>query len=216
MTGPARKWRPGSVAGCVAFLLVAIGVGCAGRCLYLESRPTPPVPAAAREPAWARPVELPGLPNLNRVTDRIYRGAQPLPEGYAELKKLGIRTDVNLRSAHSERDEAEAAGLGYVSIPMHAWHAEEEDIVAFLKTVTDPKLQPIFVHCEHGSDRTGVCMAAYRIVVQGWTKQDAIREMTTGGYGFHGIWENLIDYLQGMDVDAMKRKAGLSDGGAGQ
>ena len=45
---------------------------------------------------------------------------------------------------------------------------------------------PFFVHCQHGSDRTGVCIAAYRIVVQGWTKQDAIREMTGGNYGFHG------------------------------
>ena len=80
----------------------------------------------------------------------------------------------------------------------------------FLRTTTDPTLMPIFVHCEHGSDRTGVCMAAYRVVVQGWSKKDAIREMTKGDYGFHGIWENLIDYIQKMDVDAMRRKAGLT------
>ncbi len=97
---------------------------------------------------------------------------------------------------------------------MHAWHAENEDIVAFLKTATDPKLQPVFVHCEHGSDRTGVCVAAYRIVVQGWSKPDAIREMTEGDYGFHSIWEDLVDYLQDMDVAAMRRKIGLSDEGS--
>ncbi len=198
--------------GCVAFLLVVALAGFAGQQCCL-SRQTPAVPTAERPVAWARPLDLPGLPNLNRVTDELYRGAQPLPEGYAELKKLGIKTDVNLRSAHSEEAEAKAAGLGYVSIPMHAWHAEDEDVVAFLEAVTDPKLQPVFVHCEHGSDRTGVCVAAYRIVVQGWSKPDAIREMTEGDYGFHGIWENLIDYLQKMDVAAMKRKVGLPDGG---
>ena len=79
----------------------------------------------------------------------------------------------------------------------------------FLRTTTDPKLMPVLVHCEHGSDRTGVCMAAYRVVVQGWTKEDAIREMTEGDYGYHGIWENLIDYVQKMDVDAMRRKIRL-------
>lgn len=203
------KLRLGSTLGCIAFVLVLIGLGCAGRCIYLARQSAP---AAVRSPAWATPVAPPygALPNLCKVTDNLYRGAQPLPDGFAQLKKLGIKTIVNLRSLHSEQAEAQAAGLGYVNIPMHAWHAEDEDIVQFLRTTTDPKLMPIFVHCEHGSDRTGVCMAAYRVVVQGWSKKDAIREMTEGNYGFHGIWENLIDYIQNMDVDAMRRKAGLA------
>jgi protein tyrosine/serine phosphatase len=94
---------------------------------------------------------------------------------------------------------------------MHAWHAEDEDVVAFLKAAIDPKLQPVFVHCEHGSDRTGVCIASYRIAVQGWSKADAAREMTAGGYGFHDIWENLVDYLQDMDVRAMRQGAGIAE-----
>ena len=162
-------------------------------------------------------MELPGLPNLNKVTDTLYRGAQPLPDppygGYAELKKLGIKTLVNLRSDHSDQAEAEAAGLGYVSIPMHAWHAEDEDVVRFLQTVTDPKLMPVFVHCQHGSDRTGVCVAAYRVVVQDWSKDDAVREMTEGNYGFHGIWTNLAAYIQKMDVEAMRQKISLPPAG---
>lgn len=203
------RCRTTGLLGCAALLLTAAGTGCG---LYADIRPAPPAPGP-RNLAWATPVKLPGLPNLDRVTTGLYRGAQPLPEGYAALKKLGVQTDVNLRAWHSERKEAQAAGLGYVAIPMHAWHAEDEDIVAFLKAATDPKLQPVFVHCEHGSDRTGVCIAAYRIVVQGWSRADAIREMTRGGYGFHGIWENLIDYLQTMDVAAMRRRIGLSNGG---
>ena len=35
-------------------------------------------------------------------------------------------------------------------------------------------------------------------------------EMTTGGFGFHPIWTNLIEYLQELDVDALKEKAGLA------
>ena len=203
------RLRLGSTLGCIAFGLVLIGLGCAGRCIYLAHEAAP---AAVRSPSWATPVEPPyaGLPNLYKVSADLYRGAQPLPDGFAQLRALGIKTVVNLRSGHSEQAQAQAAGLGYVNIPMHAWHAEDEDIVQFLRTTTDPTLMPIFVHCEHGSDRTGVCMAAYRVVVQGWSKKDAIREMTKGDYGFHGIWENLIDYIQKMDVDAMRRKAGLT------
>jgi hypothetical protein len=54
---------------------------------------------------------LPGLSNVGRVSSGIYRGAQPEREGYATLKNMGIRTVVNLRSQHSEREEVKAAGM---------------------------------------------------------------------------------------------------------
>jgi hypothetical protein len=44
--------------------------------------------------------------------------------------------------------------------------------------------------------------------VQGWSKDDAIAEMTTGGFGFHSLWRNLPDYIQAMDVGRMKAAAG--------
>ena len=49
--------------------------------------------------------------------------------------------------------------------------------------------------------------AIYRIVIQGWTKDEAIAEMTQGGFGFHSVWENLVDYLQQLDVEKLKRQA---------
>jgi protein tyrosine phosphatase (PTP) superfamily phosphohydrolase (DUF442 family) len=39
---------------------------------------------------------------------------------------------------------------------MKAWHPEEKEIVKFLKTVTDKTKTPVFVHCQHGADRTGL------------------------------------------------------------
>jgi hypothetical protein len=52
-------------------------------------------------------------------------------------------------------------------------------------------------------------VAIYRMTVQGWTKDDAIKEMTDGDFGYHTMWRNLIRYLNALDVDALKRKAGL-------
>ena len=46
---------------------------------------------------WAERIELPGLPNLHKVSDDLYRGAQPTAEGMRQLKKIGIKTVVNLR-----------------------------------------------------------------------------------------------------------------------
>lgn len=169
-----------------------------------------PAPSASARPArWATPMTRPGLPNLHRVAPGYYRGAQPLAEGIAELTRLGVRTVVNLRSAHSDRELLEGHALGYESIQCKAWHAEDEDVVKFLRIVTDPQRQPIFLHCQHGADRTGMMTAIYRIIVQGWSKDDAIAEMTQGGFGFHGVWQNLVEYVQNLDAAALASAAGL-------
>jgi protein tyrosine phosphatase (PTP) superfamily phosphohydrolase (DUF442 family) len=164
---------------------------------------------AIRPETWAQPVELKGVPNLYRVSENLYRGDQPSLEGMRNLKALGLKTIINLRSFHSDRDEIGATGLAYEHLYMQAWHPEVEDVVRFLKIVTDPRRAPVFVHCQHGADRTGTVIAVYRIAVQGWSKAEAIREMTGGGFGFHRIWGNLPRWIQNLDIDSVKRQAGL-------
>ena len=53
----------------------------------------------------------------------------------------------------------------------------------------------VLVHCYHGSDRTGITVAMYRILVQNWTIEHAKIEMQDGGYGFHWIWINISNLL---------------------
>src|SRR5256885_1649694 len=54
--------------------------------------------------------DVPGVPNFARVSDVLYRGAQPTHEGFLELKKLGVRTVVSLRQMHSDRDMLSGTG----------------------------------------------------------------------------------------------------------
>lgn len=165
--------------------------------------------AQERNARWAVPVEKEGLPNLHRISDTLYRGAQPTAEGFAELEKMGVKTVINLRSFHSDRDELQNTKLAYEHIYMKAWHGEDEDVVRFLKIVTDRDRAPVFFHCQHGADRTGMAAAVYRVAVEGWTKEDAIEEMTQGGYGFHKVWKHLVEYVQKLNVEKVKREAGL-------
>ena len=169
-------------------------------------------PSTNRPAAWAQPVQIEGVPNLYRVTDCLYRSAQPTAEGMQNLKQAGIRTILDLRSFHSDRQAIGAAGLDYENIPEKVWHPEEEDVVRFLQTATDTNRTPVLVHCQHGADRTGTMCAVYRIAVQGWSKQEAIREMTRGGYGFHVVWQNLPHWIETLDVDAVKKDAGVKTG----
>jgi protein tyrosine phosphatase (PTP) superfamily phosphohydrolase (DUF442 family) len=162
-----------------------------------------------RPVSWARPVMLDGVPNLHQVSTDLYRSAQPSAQGMRNLKQKGIATVVNLRSFHSDRDEIGETGLAYEHIYMKAWHPERKEIVRFLQIVTDSKRTPVLVHCQHGADRTGTMCALYRVAVQGWTKEEAVREMTEGGYGFHEVWQNLPDWIAQLDIESIRRDAGI-------
>jgi protein tyrosine/serine phosphatase len=165
--------------------------------------------ATSRPGYWATPLQRKGLSNLYQVTPTLYRGAQPSAVGMRQLRAMGIKTVVNLRSFNSDREEIRGTGLAYEHIAMKAWHPEREDILRFLQITTDIDRQPVFVHCQHGADRTGLMCAVYRVAVCGWTKEEAIREMTRGGFKHHVIWTNLVTFIQDLDIDAIQKEDGI-------
>lgn len=165
---------------------------------------------------WAPPVQVVGVPNLHKVSDLLYRCAQPTAPGFKELEKLGIRTVVNLRSEHSDRNMLAGTNLKYYEIPSKATQVKEADLLKFLQIVTNPEEGPYLVHCHHGADRTGLFVAVYRIVVQGWSREEAIREMQKGGFGFHNTYTNIVKYLQTFDPEKFRRALNLDQTKAGE
>jgi tyrosine-protein phosphatase SIW14 len=133
-------------------------------------------------PPIAEHIPLHGVKNFGRVTDHLYRGAQPSAQGFAELKHLGVGIIVNLRDDRDEQEKeertVETLGLRYVAIPWNARRLPTDTQMAdFLDLLrVNPKTK-IFVHCQLGADRTGVMIAAYRIADENWTPRQAIAEM---------------------------------------
>ena len=162
-----------------------------------------------RPDAWARPIASDFLKNWYQVDENVYRSSQPDRKGFEEVAKKGIKTILNLRSAHS--DKALVNGLGFlvVEVPMTAVGFKEDDIVKALRAIQSaPK--PMLIHCQLGSDRAGVVVAMYRIIFQGWTKQDALDELVNGGFGFHNFWyPNIPAFIKNVDVMKIKRLLNL-------
>ena len=160
----------------------------------------PPQEVPTTQPL-ASPTDLPGLPNFAQVSLGLYRGAQPTREGLERLKQMGVKTVVDLRGK-SHRDDAEGLGLKYVHIPSSASHVEEAKLLEFLHVVRDPANQPVFVHCQHGADRTGCAVALYRMTEQGWSRHDAEAELPR--FHFSPIWHDIVQYLDTVDVQRLR------------
>src|ERR1700730_19277893 len=140
----------------------------------VASVPVQPATAGASFGAAAEKFKLAGGPGAGKVSDVLFRGAQPSAQGRAELKKLGITTIVDLRGNRGpvafERRQAETLGMRFIDIPVLGWSTpSNEQVAQFLKLFKDDPQQKIFVHCYYGEDRSGVMVAAYRIAQQNWT-----------------------------------------------
>jgi protein tyrosine/serine phosphatase len=120
------------------------------------------------------------LENFGRVNDNYYRGSQPDVAQFEALKRLGVKTVIDLRKDRiTEASEwARAAGLKYLNIPLTTKNpATEEQTAEFLNVVNDPANWPVFVHCKGGRHRTGEMTAIYRITHDGWSGEQAYQEM---------------------------------------
>lgn len=144
---------------------------------------------------FAKRIEIVGVENLARINPNLYRGAQPTKEGFANLKALGIKTVINLRSHHTDKDVCRELGLRYYQIKIDLFKPPDPDqIEQFMQIVTNPENQPVFFHCHLGKDRTGVMAAVFRIVHDGWTNEEALAEMQY--FGFHDFYQHLKGYIE--------------------
>jgi len=163
-------------------------------------------PSSARPSQWAVPVEIDGAPNLYRINQRLYRSAQPNAEGFAAVANdLSVKTIVNLRALHADDGLVQGTGLEVVRVPIHCWNLPVDRIVLALHHIRDAsERNPVLIHCNHGADRTGLVIALYRTLYNGWTKTAAVQEMIHGGYGFNLLWDNNLQFIDTVAVEQLR------------
>lgn len=168
------------------------------------AKPSVPLPQQQRPSHWAQPIALAGAANLHRVTDWLYRSEQPDEVGMRHLTQFGIRTVINLRGFNSDTDVVQGLPIANPRVRVHTWRVRDHHVLRVLTLLRQPERGPFLIHCLHGADRTGLMVAMFRIVEQGWSKSEALAELMHGGFGYHGMWKNIQRYILSADIAALR------------
>lgn len=129
---------------------------------------------------------------ITEVVPNLFRGPEPVPTDLLELNKLGVKALIRLDTG----DDDPAVMDGIISYGMSEYCLESpalmppppEHVAKSLDIIANRnELDGVFVHCKSGVDRTGFIIAKYRMS-QGWTKDDAVKEMYAMGMHWWFYW----------------------------
>lgn len=125
--------------------------------------------------------------NFLKINNKLYTAGQPLADQFSMLKKLGIKTVINLALSTTEnaiQNEAEIVtlmGMTYIQIPVDFKEPLKSDLERFYKAIEMGLDKPVFVHCMMNM-RVSVFVYLYRINILKATEETAWNDVLE-------IWE---------------------------
>lgn len=157
----------------------------------------------------AAPIKIQGVDNLYKVSETLFRSAQPTETGMKNIESFGIGTVISLRSKQKDTELAKNTELNLIHVSMRAWNPKYKDAVKVMYLLNpnnpDTNKKPILIHCYHGADRTGMMVALYRMVYQNWEREKALNEMLNGGYGYHSMWKDIVTFIKIVDIEQLRK-----------
>ena len=149
------------------------------------------------------------------IEGELYRSAQPSPAQLAAyVRDHGIRTVINLRGENAraswyeaELRTAHALGVRHIDYRMSASKelttSRADELVAIMAAAE----KPILIHCQAGSDRTGLASALYSLRAAGRREGEAERQLSfyfghvgiphlSAAYAMDTSWETFEDYYK--------------------
>ncbi len=144
------------------------------------------------------------LEHFAQLDKFVYVGSKPTTDQDFEfLKSKHIKTILNAKFlpflTGPEKRKAKRYGMQFRSVPMNASPIPpmERHVNQILEELRDPGLQPIYLHCVLGRDRTSLISGLYKIYFLGLSKNAAWREMRQSGFKTWWILRGLKVYFDG-------------------
>jgi protein tyrosine/serine phosphatase len=129
---------------------------------------------------WALYLQIVG--NVHAVTPGVvYRSAQLNGERLADtLKKYKIKSVINLRGDNVDEDwytdelkVAAANGAQHYDLGMWAKQQPDAKTIKRMFDILRTAPRPLLIHCNSGSDRTGLVFAVYEYFIEGRSVEEA-------------------------------------------
>lgn len=139
-----------------------------------------------------RPMNFAVVEAPSATTRGIYRGGRPSVAEITTLRReLHIKTMIRLSrgDATAERAAARISGIELLEIPINPKLVGTADpqtrasVERAFRALSDPRLAPVYIYCDHGRDRTGFVVALYRLRVREWPAGKVHEELARHGHG---------------------------------
>lgn len=183
-------------------LLLSGLIGCEAAAWGSWHTPVTEVISRAEKVEWAAPI--PTDFNLFQMQPSLYRSALPKTDDQVVLQQLGIKTVINF---YQKSDDAwlQDPSVKQVHLPLHTQNIDDEDVLTVMRTIQQgEKDGAVLLHCKHGQHRTGVMAAMHRILIEGWSREQAMGEMLSAGFGGEERMDDALSYVRTADIGALK------------
>jgi protein tyrosine/serine phosphatase len=148
--------------------------------------------------------------NRHKVTDRVWRSAQPAPADLKCEKARGVRSIVCVRNGYAfgswplEKEACERLELGLHKVNIRGRlapsRAEMLELIDLLASIEYPAL----IHCKSGADRSGFVAAVYLLAVEGRSAGEAVKQLSWR----YGHLRHSRAGILGEVIDAYRRGGG--------
>lgn len=145
---------------------------------------------------------VPGITNFSQVETTVACAGAVTPAAVAGIKKMGFASLINLRLSNepgadidAEAAAAKDAGIKFVHIPLNSTMPDPAVADRFLKTITEPGMEPAFIHCASGNRAAAMWMIK-RALVDKWDTDRASEEAAQLGLSSPILKTFALDYIK--------------------
>lgn len=150
--------------------------------------------------------------NRHRLSEKMFRAAQPTPGQIGDLAAAGIKTIVNLRGERDcasyilEEEACRRHGVTLVNFPIKSRDMPSKENLRRARDIFASIEYPALLHCKSGADRAGLMSVLYLMVHEGQPLAQALKHLSWRYGHIKQAKTGMLDYFFALYAAANAEK----------